>query len=65
MDEKTRELLTVNETAELLRLGRTRTNELLWTGALRSIKVGRRRLVRAQDVQRFLAEHEFSPGEQD
>ena len=65
MQEQTRELLTVNETADLLRLGRTRTNELLWTGALRSIKVGRRRLVRAQDVQQFLAEHEFSPGQQE
>ena len=58
------ELLTVDETAQVLRLGRTRTNELLWTGALPSIKVGRRRLVRLADIRQFLRTHEYRPGEE-
>ena len=58
------ELLTVNETTRALRLGKTRTNELLWTGALPSIKVGRRRLVRREDLEQFLVAHEYRPGEE-
>ena len=56
------EVLTVDEVIKTLRLGRTRVNELLWSGTLRSIKVGRRRLVRRRDLERFLEEHEYRPG---
>jgi len=40
-----KQLLTIAEVCELTRLGRTRVYDELRTGRLRSIKVGRRRLV--------------------
>jgi excisionase family DNA binding protein len=58
------DLLTVDETIQILRVGRTTVNELLWSGALPSIKLGRRRLVRRADLERFLAAHEYLPGEE-
>ena len=57
------ELLTVNETIGVLRLGRTRVNEILRSGELPSYKLGRRRLVRRADLERFLEAHEYRPGE--
>ena len=57
------ELLTVDETIEVLRVGRTTVNQLLWSGTLPSIKIGRRRLIRRRDVEEFLAEHEYAPKE--
>lgn len=47
-------LLTVTETAELLRCGQTMVYQLLKDGRLASVKIGRRRLVRAADVHRFI-----------
>jgi excisionase family DNA binding protein len=38
-------LLSVEEAADVLRLGRTRTYELVMTKRIQSVKVGRRRLV--------------------
>jgi excisionase family DNA binding protein len=38
-------LLSVEEAADILRLGRTRTYELVMTKKIQSVKVGRRRLV--------------------
>jgi excisionase family DNA binding protein len=38
-------LLSVEEAADVLRLGRTRTYELVMTRKIQSVKVGRRRLV--------------------
>jgi len=38
-------LLSVEEAADQLRLGRTRTYELVMTRKIQSVKVGRRRLV--------------------
>jgi excisionase family DNA binding protein len=38
-------LLSVEEAAGVLRLGRTRTCELVMTKKIQSVKVGRRRLV--------------------
>ena len=58
------ELLTVDETARVLRHGKTATNALLWSGELPSIKIGRRRLVRRADLERFLDAHECRPGEE-
>lgn len=47
-------LLTVDDLMHYLSAGRTKVYELLSSGQLRSLKVGRRRLVRPQDLQRFL-----------
>jgi excisionase family DNA binding protein len=48
-------LLTVAETAETLRCGQTMVYQLLKDGRLPSVKIGRRRLVRAADVAEFIA----------
>ena len=55
------ELLTVDETIRLLRLGRTRVNEILRSGDLPSYKLGRRRLVRRQAVEEWLERHKDKP----
>jgi excisionase family DNA binding protein len=47
-------LLSVEEAAELLRLGRTRTYELVMTRKIQSVKVGRRRLVVRSSVVDFV-----------
>jgi excisionase family DNA binding protein len=47
-------LLSVEEAAELLRLGRTRTYELVMTRKIQSVKVGRRRLVVRNSVVDFV-----------
>lgn len=39
-------LLTINEVADLLRISRWSVYQLIWSGQLRTIKIGRRRLVR-------------------
>lgn len=46
-------LLTVEEAAAALRIGRTKVYELLKDGDLRSVTIGRRRLVPVLEVQRF------------
>ncbi|GAA4405475.1 helix-turn-helix domain-containing protein [Tsukamurella soli] len=47
-------LLTVAETAKMLRCGQTLVYAMLKDGRLASVKIGRRRLVRAADVERFI-----------
>ena len=47
-------LLTVEEAADLLRLGRTNTYELVMSGKLLSVKIGRRRLVVRSGIQDFV-----------
>ena len=49
-------LLTVEESAELLRLGRTTTFELVMRGNIQSVKIGRRRLVVREGLDRYVAE---------
>ena len=49
-------LLTVEEAAELLRLGRTRTFELVMRGNIQSVKIGRRRLVVREGLGRYVSE---------
>jgi excisionase family DNA binding protein len=61
-DER-QEILTVDEVIRWLRLGRTRTNELLRSGSIPSFKVGRRRLVRRTDVEAWLEEHRADPSD--
>ncbi len=59
---KRQDLLTVDETTRFLRLGRTRVNEMLSSGDIPSIKVGRRRLVRRKALETWLDEHTYMPG---
>ena len=55
-------LLSVEEAADVLRLGRTRIYELVMTKRIQSVKVGRRRLVVQTSlldfVQKLLLEQE-------
>jgi excisionase family DNA binding protein len=55
-------LLSVEEAADVLRLGRTRTYELMMAKKIQSVKVGRRRLVVRTSlldfVQKLLLEQE-------
>ncbi len=61
VDIQGQELLTVDETIRVLRLGRTRVNEMLRAGELPSIKIGYRRFVRRKELERFLDAHEYRP----
>lgn len=46
----------ISESARLLNLGRTKTYELLDSGALKSIRIGSRRLIPDSEIRRFIAE---------
>ena len=39
-------LLTINEVADLLRISRWSVYQLIWSGQLRTVTIGRRRLIR-------------------
>ena len=39
-------LLTINEVAGLLRISRWSVYQLIWSGQLRTVTIGRRRLIR-------------------
>jgi excisionase family DNA binding protein len=47
-------LLSVEEAADVLRIGRTRTYELVMTRKIQSVKVGRRRLVVRSSLYDFV-----------
>lgn len=49
-----RQLLTAEEVAEVLNIGRTRVFELIYSGQLRSIKIGRLRRVPVDVVREFI-----------
>jgi excisionase family DNA binding protein len=49
-------LVTVEEAATLLRIGRTTTYELVMSGKIQSVKVGRRRLVVRDGVGTYVDE---------
>ena len=57
-----RELVTVDELMRWLRLGRTRTNELLRSGEIPSLKLGRRRLILVEDVVEWLEQNRYQAG---
>jgi excisionase family DNA binding protein len=40
------QLLTINEVAVLLRISRWSVYQLIWSGQLRTVTIGRRRLIR-------------------
>jgi excisionase family DNA binding protein len=49
-------LLTMVEAADMLRLGRTRTYELVMSGRIPSVTIGRRRLVVRTGLEEFVRE---------
>lgn len=49
-------LLSIDQTADALGIGRTATYNELQAGRLRSLKVGRRRLVSASAIADYIAE---------
>lgn len=53
-DTTTPILLKVPEAAAALRVGRTTLFALLRSGALRSISIGKRRLIAASEIERFV-----------
>ena len=55
--EQTKRLLSAEELARELGVGRTTTYALLWSGAIPSMKMGRLRKVRREDVQAFIDAH--------
>jgi len=55
-------LLTVEEAASLLRIGRTNMYELVMRGEVQSVKIGRRRLVVRDGLMRYVDELRAFPG---
>ncbi len=53
--EETKRLLSADELAHELGVGRTTAYSLLWSGAIPSMKVGRLRKVRREDLETYLA----------
>ena len=53
-DDEAALLLGVEDSALLLGIGRTKTFELISTGMLPSVQIGRRRLVRRADLEGFV-----------
>ena len=51
---QTEYLMSTEDLAKFLGLGRTRTYELLSSGAIPSVRIGRLRKVRRTDVDRFV-----------
>jgi len=49
-------LVSVEEAAMLLRIGRTTAYELVMSGRIQSVKVGRRRLISRQELERYVDE---------
>jgi excisionase family DNA binding protein len=52
--EETKRLLSADELARELGVGRTTAYSLLWSGAIPSMKMGRLRKVRREDVEAFI-----------
>ncbi len=50
-----RQLLTPEEVADVLHIGRTRVYELLYSGEIRSVKIGRLRRIPVDAVHQYIA----------
>jgi excisionase family DNA binding protein len=61
--ERPEYLMSPEELATFLGLGRTRTYELLSAGTIPSIRIGRLRKVRRTDVDKFIESHLERVGE--
>jgi excisionase family DNA binding protein len=55
--EEAKRLLSAEELARELGVGRTTAYALLWSGQIPSMKIGRLRKVRREDVQAFIDAH--------
>ncbi len=53
---------SLNEAAQLLRIGRTSLYELLAAKELRSIKIGSRRLIAREDIEAFVESRRSDSG---
>ena len=63
--EENKRLLSADELARELGVGRTTAYSLLWSGTIPSMKVGRLRKVRRGDVEAFIEERSQRNGEAD
>jgi excisionase family DNA binding protein len=54
--EQTKRLLSAEELAQELGVGRTTAYALLWSGTIPSMKLGRLRRVRREDLDRFISQ---------
>ena len=61
--EQTEYLMSTEELAKVLGLGRTRTYELLSNGTIPCVRIGRLRKVRRTDVDKFIESHLEPVGE--
>ena len=61
--EETKSLLSAEELARELGVGRTTAYSLLWSGTIPSMKVGRLRKVRREDLEAYI-EARMERGEQ-
>jgi excisionase family DNA binding protein len=52
--EETKKLLSADELARELGVGRTTAYALLWSGQIPSMKIGRLRKIRREDVEAFI-----------
>ena len=53
--EETKKLLSAEDLAQRLGVGRTTAYSLLWSGTIPSMKVGRLRKVRREDLEAYIA----------
>ena len=53
--EETKKLLSAEDLAQRLGVGRTTAYALLWSGTIPSMKVGRLRKVRREDLEAYIA----------
>lgn len=56
------EWITTNELQRWLKLGKTKTNQILRSSEIPSYKIGRIRRIRRQDVEDWLEENRYRPG---
>jgi excisionase family DNA binding protein len=59
---ETEYLMSPEELSHLLGLGRTYTYQLLSTGAIPSVRIGRLRKIRRTDAEKFIAAREEESG---
>lgn len=57
MDEQKREYLKVPEVAEMLQIARSRAYELVGSGEIPSVRIGRSVRVSRKELDRWLEEH--------
>jgi excisionase family DNA binding protein len=62
--EETKRLLSADELARELGVGRTTAYSLLWSGQIKSLKLGRLRKVRREDLEAYI-EARMERGEHD